>query len=67
MYEIYTYAHIFWREGDSMKVVKDMALMGLGAGAVLAYQKYNKPVKKSVEKAVDATMKKANKKLENMM
>ncbi len=50
-----------------MKFVKDMTLMGIGAGAVLAYQKYSKPVKKSVEKAVDATMKKANKKLENMM
>ncbi len=59
--------HIFWQEGDSMKFAKDMALMGLGAGAVLAYQKYNKPVRKGVEKAVDSTMKKANKKLENMM
>ena len=68
MYQfIYIRFHIFWQEGDSMKFAKDMALMGLGAGAVLAYQKYNKPVKKGVEKAVDATMKKANKKLENMM
>lgn len=67
MYSVYAYIHIFWREGDNMKFVKDMTLMGIGAGAVLAYQKYSKPVKKSVEKAVDATMKKANKKLENMM
>lgn len=59
--------HIFWQEGDSMKLVKNMALMGLGAGAVLAYQKYNKPVKKHMDKMVDSTMKKANKKLENMM
>lgn len=44
-----------------------MALMGMGAGAVLAYQKYKKPVTKQVEKVVDSTMKKANKKLENMM
>lgn len=50
-----------------MKFVKDMAFMGLGAGAVLAYQKYKKPVKKQVEKVVDSTMKKANKKLEDMM
>ena len=27
-----------------MKVVKSMVLMSMGAGAVLAYQKYNKPV-----------------------
>ncbi len=50
-----------------MKYVKGMALMGMGAGAVLAYQKYKKPVTKQVEKVMDATMKKANKKLENMM
>lgn len=50
-----------------MKLVKDVALMSLGAGAVLAYQKYNKPVKKQMEKVVDTTMKKANKKLEDMM
>ena len=50
-----------------MKLAKSMALMGMGAGAVLAYQKYNKPVKKKVEQVVDSTMKKANKKLENMM
>lgn len=50
-----------------MKLVKDMALMGLGAGAVLAYQKYNKPVMDKMEKIVDKTMKKANKKLEDMV
>ena len=44
-----------------------MALIGLGAGAVLAYQKYNKPMMKKMEKVVDNTMKKANDKLENMM
>lgn len=41
--------------------------MGMGAGAVLAYQKYNKPVMKKIEDVVDTTMKKANKKLEDMM
>ena len=50
-----------------MKLAKSVALMGMGAGAVLAYQKYNKPVMKKVEKVMDATMKKANKKLEDMM
>lgn len=50
-----------------MKLAKSMVLMGIGAGAVLAYQKYNKPVMKKVEDIVDSTMKKANKKLEDMM
>lgn len=50
-----------------MKLGKNMALIGLGAGAVLAYQKYNKPVMKKMEKVVDKTMKKTNDKLENMM
>ena len=55
------------REGDSMKIGKDMAFMLMGAGAVLAYQKYNKPVMKKMEKVADDAMKKANKKLEDMM
>lgn len=50
-----------------MKVGKNIALMALGAGAVLAYQKYNKPVMKKMEKVVDKTMKKANNTLEDMM
>ncbi len=53
-----------------MKLGKSMALMAIGAGAVLAYQKYNKPIKKKVESMVNNTTKKvknANDKLENMM
>ena len=50
-----------------MKIGKNVALMAMGAGAVLAYQKYNKPVMKKMEKVVDSTIKKANDKLENMM
>lgn len=50
-----------------MKIGKSMILMGLGAGAVLAYQKYNKPIMEKMEKMVDKTMKKANEKLEDMM
>ena len=50
-----------------MKLEKSLALMGMGAGAVLAYQKYNKPVMDKMEKIVDKTMKKANEKLEDMM
>ena len=50
-----------------MKLGRNLALMALGAGAVLAYQKYNKPVMKKMEKVVDRTMKKTNDTLENMM
>ena len=50
-----------------MKLGKSLALMGMGAGAVLAYQKYNKPVMDKMEKILDKTMKKANEKLEDMM
>ncbi len=50
-----------------MKLGKSMVLMGLGAGAVLAYQKYNKPVMAKMEKIVDKTMKKTSDKLEDMM
>ncbi|MDD4283028.1 MAG: hypothetical protein PHX03_04480 [Bacilli bacterium] len=49
-----------------MKLGKNLALMSMGAAAVLAYQKYNKPVKKQFEKVVDKTMKKAENKLEDM-
>lgn len=58
----------------SMKMAKDMAFMALGAGAVLAYQKYKEPVKKQVnkvakdmEKSMQQVTKKANDKLEDMM
>ncbi len=42
--------------GDRMRTGKILGLMALGAGAVLAYQKYNKPIMKKIEK----TFKKAN-------
>ncbi|MDD2181637.1 MAG: hypothetical protein PHW32_04645 [Bacilli bacterium] len=50
-----------------MKLGKNLALMSMGAAAVLAYQKYNKPIRKQVEKVVDQTMKKTENKLENMI
>ncbi|MDD3452822.1 MAG: hypothetical protein PHN42_00900 [Bacilli bacterium] len=50
-----------------MKMGKNMALMALGATAVLAYQKYNKPVMKKVDKVVNNVKEKANDKLGNMM
>lgn len=46
-----------------MKLTKDIALMMVGAGAVLAYQKFSKPMMKEMDKALD----KADRKLENMM
>ena len=50
-----------------MKMTKNIALMMVGAGAVLAYQKYSKPVMKKVSKEMDKALDKADKKLENMM
>lgn len=50
-----------------MKIVKSMALIAVGAGAVLAYQKYSEPVMNKLEDIADEAMKKANKKLEDMM
>ncbi len=50
-----------------MKIVKSMALIAVGAGAVLAYQKYSEPVMEKLEDIADDVMKKANKKLEDMM
>lgn len=47
--------------------MRNIAFMGLGAGAVLAYQKYNKPMMKKMEETADKMMKKANNKLEDMM
>ncbi len=46
-----------------MKLTKDVALMMIGAGAVLMYQKYSKPMMKKMDKALD----KADRKLENMI
>lgn len=45
---------------------KGLAMMALGAGAVLVYQKYGKTIKKETNKAYNKLMKKADK-LENMM
>ena len=50
-----------------MNIVKSMALMAAGAGAVLVYQKYSDQVLNKIEDISDDMMKKANKKLEDMM
>ena len=50
-----------------MKLGKDIAFMAMGAGAVLAYQKYSKPMMKAVDNTAKKAIKKANDKLEDMM
>ncbi len=50
-----------------MKIAKSLALMMAGAGAVLAYQKYGQPVMDKMSEMADDVMKKASKKLEDMM
>ena len=50
-----------------MKVLRTMALVAVGAGAVLAYQKYSEPVINKLSDVAEDAMKKANKKLEDMM
>ena len=50
-----------------VKIVKSMALIAVGAGAVLAYQKYSEPMMDKISQMADDTMKKASKKLEDMM
>lgn len=50
-----------------MKLGKDLALMGMGAGAILLYQKYGAPMMKKAEKAINKTMKKMDNKIDQMM
>ena len=44
-----------------MKVAKSMALMAMGAGALLAYQQYSKPVMNKMTKAANKAVKEMNK------
>ena len=50
-----------------MKIVKSMALMAMGAGAILMYQKYSEPLMNKLEDLAQDAMMKADKKLEDMM
>ena len=50
-----------------MKIVKSMALIAMGAGAILAYQKYSDPMMRKLEDLAEDAMIKADKKLEDMM
>jgi hypothetical protein len=49
-----------------MRTGKVLGIMALGAGAVLAYQKYNKPIMKKLEKTFN-TKASNNNTLGNMM
>lgn len=48
-------------------VMKDALLIGAGIGATIAYQKYNKPAMKQIEKMIDKTVKKVDDTLDEMM
>lgn len=50
-----------------MRFAKNMMWTALGAGAVLAYQKYEKPMMKEMDKMVSKALKSTNHKLEDMM
>lgn len=50
-----------------MKLAKVVALMAAGAGAVLAYQKYSKPIMDKMQDIVDDALVKVNEKLEDMI
>ncbi len=45
----------------------DIAYMMMGAGAVLAYQKYKKPMMNKMNEMKDKMLKKTDNMLENMM
>lgn len=58
--EVYTTSS---SEVIKVKMAKSMMLMALGAGSVLMYQKYNKPLMRKMSKM----MNKMDDKLEDMM
>ena len=50
-----------------MKFMKGLALMAMGAGATMAYQKYSKPMMKKIKRSMNKTAKKVGNQLEDMM
>ena len=50
-----------------MKMLKDMTFMAMGAGAVLAYQKYSKPMMKKMNQVMKSAKKQASETLEDMI
>lgn len=71
MYKIKMYIEIYTSyyqlRGDIMKIAKVIGLMAAGAGAVLAYQKYSKPVIKKMQEIMDDALSKADEKLDDMI
>ena len=58
---------IFLARGDIMNKMKDVALIAAGSMMTLAYQKYKKPMLKTLQKAMNKEKKMANDMLEDMM
>ncbi|MCM1370883.1 MAG: hypothetical protein NC181_03220 [Clostridium sp.] len=50
-----------------MKLGKNIALIGIGMGATLAYQKYSKPMMKAIKKKFNKVAKEVDTKLDDMM
>lgn len=50
-----------------MKMAKGLALMATGAGALVMYQKYNKPVMNKINQVVNKTKRRVDEELEDMM
>ena len=50
-----------------MKIMKSLALMAMGAGATIAYQKYSKPAMKKIKRSINKTANKVSDELEDMM
>ena len=48
-------------------MLKDMTFMAMGAGAVLAYQKYSKPMMKKMNQVMKSAKKQASETLEDMI
>ena len=63
---LHTVFSYFLARRYSMKKM-DIAYMMMGAGAVLAYQKYKKPMMKKMNQMKDKIMNKTDDMLENMM
>lgn len=53
-------------EGDNMRMARDVAMVTLGGCAVLAYQKYQEPMKKQMDKMMKK-VDKTGKALEDMI
>jgi len=50
-----------------MKWMKSLALMAMGAGATIAYQKYSKPAMRKIKNSINKTADKVGHELEDMM